>query len=67
MYRRGGLGDCFALILYRKIARTSHRNNTCERSMGAALNKAVITNLACCVCSGMHNEFGESRPVGGSA
>ena len=37
-----------------------------ENSMdGAARNKTtVIINLACCVCCDMHNEFGESRPVG---
>ena len=31
---------------------------------GAAPNTSVAINLACCLCYGMHNEFGESRPVG---
>ena len=31
----------------------------------AARNKStMIINIACCVCYGMHNEFGQSRPVG---
>ena len=58
MYRRGGLGDC--LPSYASGLRTI----LVKGAWGCAKQNVVIINLACCVCYGMHNEFGESRPVG---